>query len=137
MSGSTMQFTLNMFTNERVTIHAFVPERYTFVRWESENNGIVFDTPQNQTTSFRMTDSNAVIKAVLDIAYILGNVTGSGVLGPPDLVRLARFLAGHDVTIIPEAARVTAQSIADGTIGPADLVRLARFLAGHSVVLGS
>ena len=48
-----------------------------------------------------------------------------------DLLRLARFLAGHDVQIDRRAADVNG----DGQIDGRDLLRLARFLAGHAVEL--
>jgi len=52
-------------------------------------------------------------------------------IGPADLVRLARYIAGYGVTICDRAADATG----DGEVGPADLVRLARFLAGHDVTI--
>ena len=70
------------------------------------------------------------------VAVVLGSVSGSGNVGTADLVLLARFLAGHNVTIVEEAARVTSDSITQGIIRTADLVMLARFLAGHNVTLG-
>jgi len=70
-------------------------------------------------------------------SFTIGKVTGGdGLVGTADLVRLARFLAGHSVTIDEDAARVTLDSIIQGRVRTADLVRLARFLAGHSVNLG-
>ena len=68
--------------------------------------------------------------------FILGSVTGSGYIDVADLVRLARFFAGHGVDIDAQAAKVTAVSIAEQRLDVRDLVRLARFLAGHDVVLG-
>jgi len=65
--------------------------------------------------------------AAIALNYILGNVTNSGTVGPTDLVRLARWVAGHNVEINSMAADVTGA----GQIGPADLVRLARWVAGH------
>ena len=65
--------------------------------------------------------------AVVVMPYLLGNVTDSGVVGPADLVRLARWIAGHDVFINELAADING----DGEIGPTDLVRLARWIAGH------
>jgi hypothetical protein len=58
---------------------------------------------------------------------LLGNVTGSGTVGPGDLVRFARWLVGDDVELCEEAADITGS----GNIGLADILRLARWLAGH------
>ena len=62
-----------------------------------------------------------------------GNVTGDadGVVDGRDLLRLARYLAGQDVTIDRKAADVNG----DGEIDGRDLLRLARFLAGQDVEL--
>jgi hypothetical protein len=49
-----------------------------------------------------------------------------------DVLRLARFLAGHDVKISYKASDVTG----DGNVDGRDLLRLARYLAGHDVKLG-
>jgi len=65
--------------------------------------------------------------AIIVISYILGNVTDSGEVGLADLVRLARWIAGHGVFINELAADVNG----DDEIGPADLVRLSRWIAGH------
>ena len=65
--------------------------------------------------------------AIIVISYILGNVTDSGEVGPADLVRLARWIAGYDVSINKRAADING----DCEIGPSDLVRLARWIAGH------
>ena len=82
--------------------------------------------------------SIVIINGGVSIATIvLGSVSGSGSVGTADLVLLARFLAGHNVTIVEDAARVTSDSITQGIIRTADLVMLARFLAGHNVTLGS
>ncbi|MCL2151516.1 MAG: Ig-like domain-containing protein [Oscillospiraceae bacterium] len=65
---------------------------------------------------------------IIALRCILGNVTDSGEVGPADLVRLARWIAGHQGVYINEfAADITGR----GEIGPADLVRLARWIAGH------
>ena len=65
--------------------------------------------------------------SVIALSHILGSVTDNGEVGPADLVRLARWIANHNVTINELAADITGA----GEIGPADLVRLARWIAGH------
>ena len=62
-----------------------------------------------------------------------GNVTGDadGTVDGRDLLRLARFLAGQDVEIDPQAADVNG----DGAVDGRDLLRLARYLAGQDVEL--
>ena len=64
-----------------------------------------------------------------------GNVNGdeSGTVDGRDLLRLARYLAGQDVTINQKASDVNG----DGTVDGRDLLRLARYLAGQNVKLGN
>ena len=64
-----------------------------------------------------------------------GNVNGdaNGTVDGRDLLRLARYLAGQDVTIDRKAADVNGDGLIDGR----DLLRLARFLAGQNVELKS
>jgi len=71
------------------------------------------------------------------VNFMIGDTNNDGMLGIADQVRLARFLAGHDVNISDlRTARVTLESVRNSTLGVRDLVRLARFLAGHDVYLG-
>ena len=120
------------------------------VAWNLENgilpdglalstDGLISGTP-TATGAFSFTvkatnsagsDTRSLSMKVVD--FILGDITGTGEVGPADLVRLARYIAGHpDISINERAARVTGND----NIGPADLVRLARFIAGHPVTLG-
>ncbi len=62
---------------------------------------------------------------------IPGDVNGDGKVNGMDVLRLARFLAGHDVTINESAADVNASGAVDGR----DLLRLSRYLAGQDVEL--
>ena len=62
---------------------------------------------------------------------IPGDVNGDGKVARSDLLRLAKYFAGHSVEIDQAAADVTG----DGKIARADLLRLAKYFAGHSVVL--
>jgi len=73
------------------------------------------------------------IQPMIEITILWGNVTGSGVLGLADLMRLNQYLAGHPVEIDREAADIAPPF---GTIGLADLMRLNQYLAGHLVTLG-
>lgn len=63
---------------------------------------------------------------------IPGDVNGDGTVARSDLLRLAKYFAGHSVEIDQAAADVTG----DGKLARADLLRLAKYFAGHSVVLG-
>ena len=59
-------------------------------------------------------------------APALGDVNSDGTVDGRDLVRLARFIAGNNVTIDPAAADMNG----DGTVDGRDLLRLAKQLAG-------
>jgi hypothetical protein len=93
-----------------------------------------FDTPSN--LNGKNLDIIRTHGGVKVNTFVLGSTTGSGNVGTADLVLLARYLAGHNVTIDTDAAKVTSISTAQGVIRTADLVMLARYLAGHNVVLG-
>ena len=57
---------------------------------------------------------------------IPGDVNGDGTVDNQDLLQLARFIAGYDVTIDTEAADMNG----DGKIDGLDVLRLAKQLAG-------
>ena len=62
-----------------------------------------------------------------------GNVNGDpdGIVDGRDLLRLARYLAGQDITIDRKASDVNGDGVIDGR----DILRLARYLAGQNVEL--
>lgn len=62
-----------------------------------------------------------------------GNVNGdkNGIVDGRDVLRLARYLAGHDVEINLKAADVNG----DGAVDGRDLLRLSRYIAGQNVEL--
>lgn len=65
--------------------------------------------------------------------HMPGNVNGDadGIVDGRDLLRLARYLAGQDISIDRKAADVNGDGVIDGR----DLLRLARYLAGQNVEL--
>ena len=68
--------------------------------------------------------------ALIKGRYVLGDVTGDGLINDDDLLRLAKYLAGKTSDIVSDAADVTQQDgIEDG-----DLLRLAKYLAGKATL---
>ena len=72
-----------------------------------------------------------IIPRIEEILRIPGDATGDGVVDGRDLIRLAKFLGGHDVDVDPAGASVNGDDIVDGR----DLIRLAKYLGGHDVEL--
>jgi len=84
--------------------------------------------------SDEMNPVNVVLSDAEVCLLMYGDVNNDGKVDIADLLLLARYLAGHNVYINTEAAKVTP---GEGRIGINDLLLLARYLAGHNVVLGS
>ena len=80
-----------------------------------------------ETVKFEAVNGKITVKNVLP-----GDVTGDGVVNRSDLLRLAKYFAGHTVEVDQAAADVTG----DGVVSRSDLLRLAKYFAGHSVNLG-
>lgn len=64
---------------------------------------------------------------------IYGDVNGDGAVNRMDLLRLAKYFTGWDVTIDEKASDVNG----DGVINRMDLLRLAKYFTGWDVTLGA
>lgn len=62
---------------------------------------------------------------------VSGDVSGDGVIDGRDLLRLAKYIGGHEVDINEKNASVNGDDVIDGR----DLLRLAKFLGGFDVEL--
>lgn len=89
----------------------------------------------NVTEAYDIDETPVPCKAAADIVKVStripGDVTGDGSVDGRDLLRLAKYLGGYDVTIVAENATVNGDSAVDGR----DLLRLAKYLGGYSVEL--
>ncbi len=89
----------------------------------------------NVTEAYDIDENPIPCKAALDkvkvSSRIPGDVTGDGAVDGRDLLRLAKYLGGYDVSIVSENATVNGDSVVDGR----DLLRLAKYLGGYSVEL--
>ena len=60
---SGISFETIAYNNQTLTVTAYIPEGYTFVKWESEEAGILLEDPMSATTTIRVT-SDGSVKAV-------------------------------------------------------------------------
>jgi hypothetical protein len=72
-------------------------------------------------------DGGPIIAAIVDAKYILGDVTGDGVVTSADAIALARHLARLDS--LDGSALLAADLDHNGSVTSADIVKLARYLA--------
>ena len=58
-------FSENLSKGESVEIHAFVPENYTFVKWEASNGKDIFGDSTDPNTTFIMPGEDIVVRAIM------------------------------------------------------------------------
>jgi hypothetical protein len=87
------------------------------------------------TEAYDIDENTVACKAAADnvkvVSRVPGDVTGDGVVDGRDLLRLAKYLGGYDVSINSANATVNGDNAVDGR----DLLRLAKYLGGYDVIL--
>ncbi|MBR5527411.1 MAG: hypothetical protein IKV97_00290 [Clostridia bacterium] len=94
----------------------------------------IFKAWENFTPGMTQTGEELVFTATYHVITDapMGDVTGDGTLNRQDLLRLAKYFAGWNVSIDIHTSDVTG----DGAINRQDLLRLAKYFAGWNVSLG-
>lgn len=94
-----------------------------------------FKVTANVREAYDIDENTVACKAAVDnvkvSSRVPGDVTGDGTVDGRDLLRLAKYLGGYDVSIVEDNSTVNGDTVVDGR----DLLRLAKYLGGYSVEL--